>query len=222
MDILVLVILSCFMISSILSAGVGWWWWVRRRRGKQNTKPKSGDSGGSSGSVEGIALDNGESGKTAITFYGDKPTQSRGADDNGIGVTGVNLDAHAKVGLKFNGKPVYAGAVHQYAGPKYLYKVLEMGGDVNPMYIHVVDICDAKDSVCNKNVKAHGNNFLVDIYRTGWATAGKSDGVLQGTYKVVGEIPYTKIPKAAWKERYIMPSCTGKCAEKERKWIKRP
>lgn len=164
----------------------------------------------------------GEWQKTNITFYGDKPGQSKGADDNGIGLSGINLDAHAKVGLSINGKPVYAGAVHQFDGPRYMYKVLEVTGDVNPMYIHVVDICDAKDGVCGKNVKANGNNFLIDIYRTGWAAAGKSDGILQGQFRVVGDIPYTQIPKSAWKEKYIMPSCSGTCAAKERKWVKRP
>jgi hypothetical protein len=164
----------------------------------------------------------GEWQKTNITFYGDKPGQSKGADDNGVGLSGINLDAHATVGLTLNGKPVYAGAVHQFDGPKYMYKVLELTGDVNPLYIHVVDICDNKDKVCGQNVKANGNNFLVDIYRTGWAAAGKNDGVLKGQFRVVGDIAYTKIPKKAWNQEYIMPSCTGKCDSKDRKWIKRP
>jgi hypothetical protein len=131
------------------------------------------------------------------------------------------LDAHGRAGLTFNGKPVYAGAVHQYAGPKFLYKVLEVKGDVNPIYIHVVDVCDEKDSVCGKNVKANGNNFLVDIFQTGFKAAGKNDGILNGTYKLVGEIPASSIPKNIWKEEYVLKECTGKCANgKDRKWVK--
>jgi len=192
---------------------------IYKKKSKKSTATSTTSSSSSSNTTsntEGTAVTGGESGKTNITFYG----QTAG-DDNGIGLSGIDLDAHGKANLTLGGRPVYAGAVHQYAGSKFMYKVLEVqGGGVKPLLIHVVDICDAKDSVCNKNIKGAG--FLVDIFRTGFAAAGKSDGILQGTYKVVGEIPYDKIPKSAWKESYIMPSCTGKCSEKERKWVKRP
>lgn len=204
---LLVVLVSWCMMSSILGLGAGWVWY--------NRKKTSLLAGRNNNSTErAVSIDNGETGKTSITFYGGTPE-----DDNRVGLTGIDLDAHGKAGFKFNGKPVYAGAVHQYAGSKFLYKVLEVSGDVNPLYIHVVDVCDEKDSVCNKNVKAHGNNFLVDIFQTGFKAAGKSDGILNGTYKVVGEIPPSKIPKNVWKEKYVMTQCTGKCAEKERKWV---
>jgi hypothetical protein len=209
---LLLILVCCFYMASSLIAGLLWWFSKKRKKGgrvKQTTSTRQGTSSGTS-------IANGQSGKTAITFYG-----GTAGDDNRLGLTGIDLDAHGKAGLMLRGKPVYAGAVHQYAGPKFLYKVLEVKGDVNPLYIHVVDVCDEKDSVCNKNVKANGNNFLVDIFQTGFKAAGKSDGVLNGTYTVVGEIPPSKIPKNVWKEDYVMTHCTGKCADgKERKWVK--
>ena len=214
---LLLIILSCcfYMMSGSIAAGI--WWWKKKKKSKKNEKSApTSTTTTTTTTTAGTTVSNGASGKTAITFYG-----GSAGDDNREGLTGMDLDAHGKAGLTLNGKPVYAGAVHQYAGPKFLYKVLEVKGDVNPLYIHVVDVCDAKDSVCNKNVKANGNNFLVDIFQTGFKAAGKSDGILNGTYKVVGEIPASQIPKNVWKEDYIMISCTGKCGDgKERKWVK--
>lgn len=200
--ILFIVICCVYIVSSFLVTSV---WYMQKKKSKKKT-----------GMVRGTTVANGYTGKTSITFYG-----GTAADDNRIGLTGVDLDAHGRAGFTLNGKPVYAGAVHQYAGPKFLYKVLEVKGDVNPLYVHVVDVCDEKDSVCNTNVKANGNNFLVDIFQTGFKAAGKSDGVLNGTYKVVGEIPASKIPKNVWKNEYVMSHCVGKCADgQERTWTK--
>jgi hypothetical protein len=211
---LLAVILLCASVASSLIAALIWWVIYKKKKKKTTS---SGPASDTTASVEGTAVSGGGGGKTNITFYG-----GTAADDNRLGLTGMDLDAHGKAGLKLNGKPVYAGAVHQFAGPKYLYKVLEVqGGGVKPLYIHVVDICDEKDSVCNKNVKAHGNKFLVDIFQTGFKAAGKDDGLLSGTFKVVGEIPASKIPKNVWKEDYILSKCTGKCADgKDRVWVK--
>jgi len=187
---------------------------LRRRKRSTRESSQQQEQPQASGSIEGVAVNNGDSGKTAITFYG-----GTAGDDNRVGLTGIDLDAHSRAGFKLNGKPVYPGAVHQYAGSKFLYKVLEVKGDVNPIYIHVVDVCDAEASVCNKNVKANGNNFLVDIFQTGFKAAGKSDGILNGTYKVVGEIAASKIPKDVWKNEYVMTKCTGKCDDNERTWV---
>lgn len=211
--VVILLLMSSCCCALVLFVGVAW---VLLKKTRRHSTPASSPSSNTpTTSVEGSAVSNGDSGKTAITFYGGTP-----GDDNRLGLTGIDLDAHSRAGFTLNGKPVYPGAVHQYAGPKFLYKVLEVKGDVNPIYIHVVDVCDAKDSVCNKNVKANGNNFLVDIFQTGFKAAGKSDGILNGTYTVVGEIPASKIPKNVWKNEYVMPKCTGKCGEKERTWVK--
>ena len=165
-------------------------------------------------------LSNGASGPCSITFYGQTVGGNRHADDNRLGLTGIDLDAHGKAGLKFKGRPVYAGAVHQHAGANMMYKVLDVrGGGIKPIYIHVVDVCDAKDSICNKNIKDTG--FLVDIFATGFKAAGKSDGLLKGTYKVIGEIPFENIPKSLWKNEYVLRSCSGKCSKSsEQKWVK--
>jgi len=203
---ILIVVLCCWLALSSLIAGLVLW--VKKTKKTSTTA--------STTQTSGITVANGESGSTNITFYGGTPS-----DDNRLGLTGMDLDAHGRAGFTLHGKPVYAGAVHQYAGPKFLYKVLEVKGDVNPIYIHVVDVCDAKASVCNTNVKANGNNFLVDIFQTGFKAAGKSDGILKGTYKVVGEIPASRIPKKVWKNEYILSKCIGKCADgKERKWVK--
>lgn len=211
-SLLIMMLLCCFLCSSLLTGLI---WWVKKK--KTTTTSTTPTTTATKKTIKGTPITgSGESGKTNITFYG----QTAG-DDNRLGLTGMDLDAHGRAGLTFNGKPVYAGAVHQFAGPKFLYKVIEVKGDVNPLYIHVVDICDEKDSVCNKNVKANGNNFLVDIFQTGFKAAGKSDGLLSGTYTVVGDIPVSKIPKNVWKEQYILSHCIGKCADgKDRKWVK--
>ena len=213
---LLIFIVCCVSVSSSLIAALVWWWIAHKKKKNSSKTPRSAPTTTTT-TTTATTISNGEGGKTNITFYG----QTAG-DDNRLGLTGMDLDAHGKAGLTLNGKPVYAGAVHQFAGPKYLYKVLEVqGGGVTPLYIHVVDICDEKDSVCNKNVKANGNNFLVDIFQTGFKAAGKSDGLLSGTYKVVGDIPASKIPKNVWKEDYILSKCVGKCADgKDRKWVK--
>ena len=159
---------------------------------------------------------NGAAGETVISFYG----QSKG-DDNGEGVTGVNL--FKMDGLTFNGKPVYPVAVHNDNAAQFLYKVLEITGQgIKPIQGIVVDLCDRNDSSCSNKNKL-GKNFLIDIHRLGFKAAGKDDGLVAGKYKVIGEIKPNDLPQKVWNKganTYVMCRCTGRCDESSRTWKK--
>jgi len=159
----------------------------------------------------------GSSGKTNISFYGQDS-----ADDNGEGATGIDLFAHGKAGIRFGGRRVYPVAVHQTAAAKMLYSVVEIRGQgIHPILGHVVDYCDIKDSSC-KNYKKNGLSFLIDIHKTGFAAAGKSDDITTGTYKVVGIIRPSQLPHSVWIPKVqsgkdsILCSCIGTCSKQ--KW----
>lgn len=163
----------------------------------------------------------GSSGKTNITFYG----QSK-ADDNGEGFAGIDLFKHGQAGIKFQNTPVYPAAVHQNYFADFGYKILQVSGQgIKTTHVHVVDVCDAKQAVCNNNVKKNGLNFLVDIHATGFNAAGKSDGIATGTYKIVGEIRPGQLPKTVWMPKVqagkdsMLCSCTGTCSDKQQKWV---
>ena len=184
------------------------------------------DEGGSSSSGSGDGGSSslptaGKQGTANLTFFGQDK-----ADDNGEGFTGIDLFKHGTAHITFQGRQVYPVAVHQNFGADFLYKVLEVQGKgVKPILGHVVDVCDAKQSVCNTNMKKGGLNFLVDIHKTGFEAAGtKGDGMTTGTYRMVGEIKPSQLPQSVWMKGgkdYILCSCTGKCANnKEQKWTK--
>lgn len=155
--------------------------------------------------------------KTNITFYGQSS-----ADDNGQGMSGVDLFKHGTAGIKHENRPVYPGAVHQKDFAKLAYKVVEVRGNgLNTVLLHIVDMCDEKDDSCRANVKKNGLNFLVDVHATAFrAIGGKNDGVLTGTYRVVGEIRPSKLPASVWASSDIMCSCTGNCSGKSVKWTR--
>lgn len=216
---LVLVLVSCcvFCVSLSIIVLIGYKL-LKKKNPEATTAPTTSSSTSSSG---GTAIQNGESGKTNITGFG----QSKG-DDNGIGVSGVDLFAHGNAGITFMGRRVYPIAVHQYFASKMLYKVLEVSGTgLKPVLGHVVDYCDAKDGSCN-NYKKNNNSFLVDLHKTAFAESGFKDGIVTGEYKVVGEIKPSELPKTVWMKKIqagkdsILCSCTGKCSGKELKWTK--
>lgn len=161
----------------------------------------------------------GTTGSTNISFYG-----QNGADDNGEGSAGVDLFKHGTAGITFRGRPVYPVAVHQSAAAKMLYTVVDIkGAGIQPILGHVIDYCDAKAPSCN-NYKKNGMSFLVDIHKTGFAAAGKSDGILTGTYTVVGVIRPSQLPKSVWMPKVqdgkdsMLCSCTVGCSGKTQNW----
>lgn len=156
--------------------------------------------------------------KTLITFYGQNK-----ADDNGAGLSGVDLFRYGDAGVTFNGQPVYPGAVHAKHGNIYMYKVLQVSAPgLNTVLIHVVDVCDAADGACN-NVKKVG--FLVDVHKTGFQAIGAGDGEYVGSFKVVGEIRPSQLPESVWPDKvtnggdYIMCSCTTPCDDPHQNWM---
>jgi hypothetical protein len=191
---------------------------------KRGDKKEKNDSSGtssdtsSSSSSSSSSTDTGDWKTTGITFYG----QSK-ADDNGLGYTGIDLFKWGKSGTKHNGKPVFPGAVFQGDGAKHLYKILEVQCDEfkknKTVYVHIVDVCDSSQDVCKRNTKKHG--FLVDIHATGFEYVGNDDGLLRGKYRIVGEIPASKIPSSAWRGGGSkLCSCTGDCRGKNATWKK--
>jgi len=182
---------------------------------KKKKKPSGGAGGGGGGG--GTAVSNGKSGETVISFYGQSS-----ADDNGEGATGVDL--FKMKGITFQGKPVYPVAVHHDDAPAFLYKILQIQGKgVKPIQGIVLDYCDRKDAPC-VNKKKFNKNFLVDIHALGFAAAGMSDGLTTGTYKVIGEMRPSQLPKSGWLAKvaagkdYMLCSCSGQCTGKEQKW----
>jgi len=160
---------------------------------------------------------------TGITFYGQGGPNSK-KDDNGVGFSGIDLFEYTN--MTFEGKPVFAGAVHQNHAAEYMYSVLEVQCDAfkspnKSVLIHVVDICNRNDSSCD-NVNTYG--FLVDVHWTAFSYVGLDDGLLEGSYRVVGKIPPSALPTRVWmkdvqnKKDSIMCSCTGSCTKDTQKW----
>lgn len=151
-----------------------------------------------------------------ITFYGQDAQ-----DDNGLGISGIDLFKHKN--LRFDGKPVFPGAVFQGDGAKYLYSILEVYSDEfkanKTILIHVVDVCGYNAKVCHTNVAKHGN-FLVDIHKNGFKHVGVDDGVLKGKFKKVGTIKPSELPTSFWKDTkdYILCSCSNDCKKDSMKW----
>ena len=148
--------------------------------------------------------------KTNVTFF-----------DDPSGFAGVDLFAHGKKGLTFDGQTIYPCAVHHDDAAEWLWSVLDLRGDgMNTTRLHVVDICDRKDAPCTNRNK-NGLSFLVDVHKTGWASLGKNDGVLVGEYKKVGSMFPKDMDSSVFLEgdkTYVMCSCTGPCKKDSQKW----
>lgn len=165
--------------------------------------------------------------KTGITFYG-QGGEGDTSDDNGKGISGVDLYNHDRANIKLDGKKVYPGAVYQADGPSYLYKVIEVRSDKftnnKSILLHIVDVCGFDADVCKENVGKHG--FLVDIHYTGFKHVGLDDGLIKGEFRVRGEIRPKNIPKSAWTKEaqagkdYILCSCSNECRDKKWKPLK--
>lgn len=157
---------------------------------------------------------------TNITGYGQSAK-----DDNGEGLSGVDLFAYGRAGVTFQGKPVYPIAVHQTAAGSMMYKVLEVVGDsgsgMKPFYGHVVDMCAIAHG-CDNHLK-NGYSFLVDVHKTGFEASGFKDGIIKGKYRVVGELRPQQLPSSVWisgvtsGKTPIMCSCSPELC-KNMKW----
>jgi hypothetical protein len=189
----------------------------------KNKKGKGGGGGGGGGGGSPVGNlgweQSGPSGKASISFYG----QTK-ADDNGIGLTGVDLFKYGTSGVKFQGKPVFPIAVHE-KDSKMLYNVLSVKGNgIKPFLGHVVDVCNMTAGNCNDNVRRNGMSFLVDIHKTAFDAVGAGDNVLTGEYTTVGRIPPTDIPEGVFTsavrsgKSYMLCSCKGDCLDKSRVW----
>jgi len=165
---------------------------------------KSSSSSEFRGASPGIWID------TNVTFF-----------DDPSGFSGVDLFSYGKKAVTFNGKRLYPCAVHHDHAAEYLWSVVEVQGDgLNPVYLHVLDICNRKDAPCtNKN--KNGRNFLVDVHKTAWDSIGKTTGVLKGRVRKVGKIGPKELPSDVFLEgdkTYVMCSCTGDCSNELQQW----
>lgn len=153
---------------------------------------------------------------TGLTFFG----QSR-ADDNGIGITGVDLFRYGNSGIRYRGERVYPCAVFQGDASRYLYKVLEVTSSEfrksKTVYLHVVDACNSGQQICRTNVRRHGG-FLIDIHETATEEVGVDDGLLKGSFRVVGEIGPNELPKKVWKNAWRLCGCRGACKGGDMRW----
>ena len=146
---------------------------------------------------------------TGVTFYGQTPS-----DDNGVGITGVDLFKYGKAGIRFKGEVVYPAAVFQGHAATFLYKVLEVTSadfkGTGRVFVHVVDVCNSSQDICRKNVSRYGQ-FLVDVHETATGLLGVDDGLLKGSFRVVGEIEPSELPKKVWRNEYVLCGCRGSC-----------
>ncbi len=184
-----------------------------RRKVPDNSVPPNGPQGKEFSSEEP-----GQWKTTGITFYG-----NTSLDDNGQGYSGVDLFKYGKSKATFNDKPLFPCAVFQEDAASYLYKVLELKCDSfkknKTVYLHVVDVCNSGETVCITNTKKHG--FLVDVHATAHDFIGADDGVLKGSFRVVGEVRPKDIQAHSWHGDYIICSCSGSCKGKDVVWKKR-
>jgi hypothetical protein len=181
---------------------------------RRHKKKKKEEGGGGGDDV--VPPSSGGFKECGITFYGQSAH-----DDNGVGISGVDLFKHKNI--RFDGKPVFPGAVFQGDGAEYLYSVLEVYCDAfkknKTILIHVVDVCGYDAKVCHTNVAKHGN-FLVDIHKNGFEYVGNDDGLLKGKFKKIGKIKASDLPKSVWKDQkdYILCSCSGDCKKGNMDW----
>jgi len=155
---------------------------------------------------------------TGITFFGQTPR-----DDNGLGLTGIDLFTHGRADIRYKGEPVYPAAVFQGDAAKYLYAVLEVTSadfrrSPKKVLLHVVDACNSSQRICRTNVRRFGD-FLVDIHDTATGRTGVDDGLIKGSFRVVGEIAPNDLPEKVWKGGWKLCSCRGSCKKNsEQAW----
>lgn len=131
-------------------------------------------------------------GRSKISFYGQDA-----ADDNGLGLSGVNLLAFKPTSLKWQGNPVYPVAVAEKDWPQYAYKVIRISGKgLRTIYGVVLDACEQGNANCDKNVRQFG--FLIDVHRAGFGAIGKRDGLFAGSFETVGSLSAADIPDGLW------------------------
>jgi len=173
------------------------------KKGKKNGKKKSGKKKGVLTSTRSDWR------TTGVTFYGQTPS-----DDNGVGITGIDLFKYGKAGIRFKGEVVYPAAVFQGHAAKYLYKVLEVTSTdfkrSKRVFVHVIDACNSGQQICRKNVSRYGG-FLVDVHETATGVIGVDDGLLKGSFRVVGAIQPSELPKKVWRNEYVLCGCRGSC-----------
>lgn len=129
---------------------------------------------------------------TNISFYGGNKK-----DDNGIGFTGVDLFAYGRIPVMFGKRRVYPVSVPPDMFEKLGYMVLKIESPgMRTFYGHVMDIC--AQGKCSVNRARGGVNMLIDVHKTAWATARKNDGVLKGSYTVVGRLRPKQLPTGIW------------------------
>jgi len=190
---------------------------------KNNKKKKNQNDDSSDGPTEPSGDLTGFK-KTGVTFFGQGGPG--GSDDNGVGFSGVSLYDYRNT---FNGKPLFPGAVYQRDGPDYLYKVIELYCDKfkspgKTVYLHIVDVCayTPLSNKCKVNTEKYG--FLVDVHYNAFEYVGLDDGLLEGSFKVVGTIRPNKIPRGLWTQKVqdgkgsVMCSCTGDCKKDKMDW----
>jgi hypothetical protein len=144
-------------------------------------------------------------GRSTISFYGQDA-----ADDNGIGLAGVTLAGFGSTPVMWKGTRVYPVAVAEKDWAQYAYKVLRISGKgVRTIYGVVVDACKRGNANCDKNVRTF--NFLIDVHRTGFGAIGRSDGLVNGSFEVVGSLSAAAIPATIWQPRVRSGSSYLQC-----------
>jgi hypothetical protein len=112
--------------------------WKKNGKNGKNGKNKGRDKNGASE----LSSTRSDWRTTGVTFYGQTPS-----DDNGVGITGVDLFKYGKAGIRFKGEVVYPAAVFQGHAATFLYKVLEVTSadfkGTGRVFVHVVDVCNS-------------------------------------------------------------------------------
>ena len=180
------------------------------KKGKKKKNTGSKETEGNKRNKKGASKSTTSGWKTTgVTFYGQTP-----GDDNGVGITGVDLFKHGKAGIRFNGEVVYPAAVYQGDAAQYLYKVLEVTSTdfkrSKRVYLHIVDACNSGQHICRKNVSRYGR-FLVDVHETATGVLGVDDGLLKGSFRVVGAIQASELPVKVWRNDVVLCGCRKHC-----------
>lgn len=180
---------------------------LRSRKKTDAARDRSDTSGPAEPSPPGGSI------PTNITFFNDTSSFS-----------GVDLSKYGKSAPSWNGHRLYPAAVHHDDAAKYLYGVFRVdgadGSGLNPIHVHIVDICNRADGPCTNRSK-NGRNFLIDVHETGWNVIGATTGVLPGTARYLGQKDPNTIPTSALlqgKSTYVMCRCSGTCDKNTQQW----
>lgn len=148
--------------------------------------------------------------KTNITFFNDSSSFS-----------GVDLYKYGKSGQTWDGHRLYPAAVHHDHAAEHMYAIFRVEApDLNPIYVHILDICNRRDAPCT-NARKNSRNFLIDVHQTGWSAIGSTTGVIPGTCTRVGWKGPNTIPQSLFLkggDTYVMCGCTGRCEESDQTW----